>query len=90
MDWTELRHHTLLAKNVLQNRFADFQSYIRGHSRTTLTKFYPILGPSPLKWTNMDILYKIYPLLRDPRGLSTDPFSPPFLLLFNVIIEWDY
>ena len=37
----------------------------RGHSTTTLTKFYPILTPSPLEWTIVDILHDTYPLSRD-------------------------
>ena len=30
---------------------------LRGHSTTTLTKFYPILATYPLKWTIVDILH---------------------------------
>ena len=43
------------------------------------------LPPIPLEWTKMDILHStIYPLWRDPCGLSTDP-PPP--LLVHVVIE---
>ena len=34
------------------------------HSTATWTKFYPILTPSPLEWTIVDILHNIYPLLK--------------------------
>ena len=39
-----------------------------GHSTTTWTKFYPILTPTPLKWTCVDILHP--PLC--PRGQNMD------------------
>ena len=46
------------------------------HSTTTWTKFYPILTPTPLEWTKMDILDTIHPM---SRGLSYDPPIPLFL-----------
>ena len=43
----------------LHSRGRDLKEILRlrGHSRTTWTKFYPILTPSPLESTNIDILY---------------------------------
>ena len=48
---------------------------IRGHSKTTWTKFYPILTPTPLEWTKLDILHTIYPLSHNPQGLLNAPLQ---------------
>ena len=64
-------------------------------STTTWTKFYPILIPSPLKWTNMDILCKIYPRSTlcyvTPVDFLLTPSLPPFccysMLLLNETIK---
>ena len=51
----------------------------RGHSTTTWTKFYPILTPSPLEWTNMDILHILSTLYHmTPVDFLLTPF-PLFL-----------
>ena len=56
------------------------------HSITTwqVDQILTNLEPSPLKWSNMDILQTNYPLSLSPCGLSTDPFPP---LIVHVVIE---
>ena len=56
----------------------------RGHSTTTWTKFSPILTPSPLEWTNMDIFILSF-VMWLPVNFLLSP-SPP--LLVHVVIEW--
>ena len=61
-----------------------------GHSTITWTRFYPILTPTLLNWTNMDILHTIYPLSRDPRGLSTGPHPPyPVHIVIECPLVWN-
>ena len=62
----------------------NYSLLLRGHSTTTWIKFYPILTPTPLEWTKMDILHTIYPSYVTPCGLYSDP-NPP--LLVHVVIE---
>ena len=71
--------HTLqvILRPLIGNLYA-----LKGHSTITWTKFYPILTPFP-PW--VDILHAIYPLLCDPRGLSTDSLP---LIQVHIIIEW--
>ena len=49
---------------------------LKGHSTITWTKFYPILTPSPLEWTVVDIVDILHHTFCyvTKRGLSTDPF----------------
>ena len=48
----------------------------RGHSTTTWTKFYPILTPSPLEGTNMDILHILSTLYHmNPVDFLLTPFT---------------
>ena len=56
---------------------------LRGHSTTTWTKFYSILNPSPLEWTNMDLSHTIYLLPHDPPWTF---YRPPSPLLVHVVI----
>ena len=60
-----------------------------GHSKTTWTKFYPILTPQPpeLEWIKMDILHTIYSLSHDPPWTfyCPPPLHPP--LLAHVVVE---
>ena len=46
---------------------------IRGHSTTTWTKFWPILTPSPLEWTSVDILQPPPLVHVDKRGTNAPP-----------------
>ena len=50
---------------------------IMGHSTTTWIQFYPILTPpTPLEWTEMDILHSINPLSRGPLWTFCWPSTP--------------
>ena len=57
----------------------------KGSFNNYMAKFYPILTPSPLKWTIVDILHYTYPLSRDQA--RTFYWSPPPLLV-HIVIEW--
>ena len=77
--WTCKMYYTIYL--VKWSNFMDFNSSrsLWGHSTTTWTKFYPILTPSPLKWTIVDILHDTYPLFKWPSMDSLlTPLPPSF------------
>ena len=81
--WLSSKILSWLMSPIKQSLISQLWITIRGHSKTTWTKVYPILTPTLLKWTKMDILNTIYKLLSDPRRLSTN--LQPTLLVYIVI-----
>jgi hypothetical protein len=52
-----LSNNFRVTKKFLIVKFNCTVFFIGGHSTTTWTKFYPILTPSSLEWTIVDILH---------------------------------